>query len=167
MRTLLITDDHASVRTTLEYVLGFHYRVLLASSGFEAQQIIKTETIDAALVDLHMPGMDGFQTCEALLTYTREQGKILPVWLMTAAFSAVAQKRALEIGAVALLSKPFDCEALVAALEKSFADQPRLAKIQRFEPENKALAVPATPHAPEAVDDSQRDMRERRGNPAA
>jgi len=131
----LIADDHAAVRATLEYVLGFHFRIVLAASGFEALTVIKSETIDAALVDLHMPGLDGFQTCEALQRYAREQGRTLNVWLMTAAFTKAAQKRALEIGAVELLSKPFDCEKLVATIENSFAEPsaPPTLLSQRFE----------------------------------
>lgn len=122
MRTLLITDDHESVLRTLEYVLSAHgYRTLLASSGKAAIETCQGEVVDAALVDLHMPGMDGFQTCTALIAQACEQGRTLPVWLMTAASSSAARSRALEVGAVTLLGKPFDCDEFVSCIEKHFA----------------------------------------------
>jgi DNA-binding response OmpR family regulator len=88
MRTLLISDDHESVLHTLEYVLSLRgYRTLLASSGA------------AALVDLHMPGMDGFAVCRALRERAIMAGKDMPVFMMTAVHTPVASKAALEAGA--------------------------------------------------------------------
>ena len=129
MRTLLITDDHDSVLRTLEYVLTAHgYRVLLASSGKTAIEMCQSALVDAALVDLHMPGMDGFQTCAALAAQAREQGRTLPVWLMSAALTSAARIRAEEVGAVAFFSKPFDCEVFASDVEKFFATPPQPAQ---------------------------------------
>lgn len=60
MRTLLIIDDQPSVLQTLDYVFSLHgYRTLLASSGEAGLELAANQSFDAALVDLHMPGMDG------------------------------------------------------------------------------------------------------------
>ena len=118
MRALLIADDCPSVLQTLDYVFGLHgYRVLPAGSGRVALEIAHRERFDAALIDLHMPGMDGVQTCRELLALARETGQMCPVWLMTAAVLASARQRALEAGAVGLLAKPFDCAAFLMDLE--------------------------------------------------
>lgn len=118
MRTLLITDDHESVLRTLEYAFAVHgYRAVLASSGKSAIEACRSTIVDAALVDLHMPGMDGFQTCAALIAHTREQGRSMPVWLMSAAVTNAAKIRAAEVGAVTLLSKPFDCAEFISDVE--------------------------------------------------
>lgn len=119
MRTLLITDDHESVLHTLEYVLSLRgYRTLLASSGAAALEIAEREPFDAALVDLHMPGMDGFALCRALRERAIAAGKDIPVFMMTAVHVPIAAKRALEAGTVALLKKPFDLDEFLSALER-------------------------------------------------
>mgnify|MGYP001594457051 CR=1 FL=1 len=63
MRTRQIKDDHKSVVRTVFVLNQRGYRVLLTSSGSAALEIIRTDSVDGALVDLHMPVMDGFQTC--------------------------------------------------------------------------------------------------------
>lgn len=62
MRMLLITDDQEGVLHTLGYVFGEQhgYRTLLAKSGAVALELMRTEHLDAVLVDVHMPAMDGF-----------------------------------------------------------------------------------------------------------
>ena len=123
MRTLLIADDNDSVLRTLECFLGHSgFRVLPAPSGTAALEIARMEPIDAALIDLHMPGLDGFQTCSALQVQAREHSRTLPVWLMTGAFTQAAEKRGAELGAVAVLSKPFNCQDFVASVEKRWAE---------------------------------------------
>lgn len=114
MPTLLIADDHEGVLATLDYVLSQHgVRVLTANSGAAAVQRFETEKIDAALIALCMPVMDGLAVCRTLRQRGTERGQNLPVWIMTAAFTASAEKSAKEAGAVTLLKKPFDCVALV------------------------------------------------------
>lgn len=110
MRTLLITDDHPSVLRALEFVLaGSELRVVLADSGLTALACTEGETLDAALVDLHMPGMDGLALTRVLKDRATKSGRLLPVWVMTAAHSAAAAEHARVAGAEALLKKPFDC----------------------------------------------------------
>jgi CheY-like chemotaxis protein len=122
MRTLLITDDQEGVLHTLGYVFGEHgYRTLLARSGATALEIARAERVDAALVDLHMPAMDGFAVCRSLAEVARDSGRALPVWLMTGAWTAAAAAQAAEVGARALLKKPFDSDELVNDLERFFA----------------------------------------------
>ena len=122
MRTLLITDDHEGVLHALGYVFGEHgYRTLLAKSGAAALEIVRTEHVDAALVDLHMPVMDGIAVCRALAAAARDSGRTLPVWLMTGAYTAAAATRAAESGAMALLKKPFDSAELSKEFESYFA----------------------------------------------
>ena len=109
MRTLLITDDQEGVLHALGYVFGEHgYRTLLAKSGMVALEIARTEHVDLALIDLHMPMMDGIAVCRSLVAAARDNGRTLPVWLMTGAYTVEAATRAAESGAMALLKKPFD-----------------------------------------------------------
>lgn len=117
MRTLLIVDDHPSVLHTLEFVLaGAELRVVLAESGHAALTCVEREAFDAALVDLHMPAMDGLALTRTLKEHAAKSGRALLVWVMTAAHTAAAAEQARTAGAQALLKKPFDCEAFRAEL---------------------------------------------------
>lgn len=125
MPTLLITDDHASVLRALEFVLvGSDLRVVLAQSGTAALASLEHETPDAALVDLHMPGMDGLMLRRALKEHATKNGGILLVWIMTAAHTSVAVEQARLAGAEALLKKPFDCGAFREELLRRWTGGP-------------------------------------------
>jgi DNA-binding response OmpR family regulator len=128
MRTLLITDDQEGVLVALDYVLSQRgYRTLLAKSGAAAVGIAQTEMIDAALVDLHMPGMDGFAVCRSVAAIAAERGRAIPVWVMTAAFTSEAAAKAAECGAIALLKKPFDVDVFLADVERCFSTSQSVA----------------------------------------
>ena len=117
MRTLLIVDDHRSVLQALEFVLARdELRIVLAESGHAALACVEREALDAALVDLHMPVMDGLALTRALKEHAAKSGRALPIWVMTAAHTAAAAEHARTAGAQALLKKPFDSEAFRAEL---------------------------------------------------
>jgi two-component system KDP operon response regulator KdpE len=119
MRTLLIIDDHESVLYTLGYVFGLRgYQIRTANSGAAGIKLAAEESIDVALVDLHMPVMDGFTVCRGLRQQAIVAGRDIPVFMMTAAHTPAAAAKASEAGAVALLKKPFDHDEFLAAVER-------------------------------------------------
>lgn len=119
---MLIIDDQQSVRTTLEYVLGFSgYHVIGADSGAGAIAVAATEPIDGALIDVHMPVMNGFETCLRLQAQASALGRMFRIWFMTGAPSKAVERRAIELGTFGVLSKPFDLAALSARLEAGFS----------------------------------------------
>ena len=66
-RKILLIDDHDSVLKLLEAVLKVrNYDVCYASSGAEGLEMAQRETPDLILLDIMMPGMDGFKVCQAL-----------------------------------------------------------------------------------------------------
>lgn len=112
MPTLLIVDDHPSVLQTLDFALaGEQLRVVTAGGGAAALDACAREPLDAALVDLHMPGMDGLALVRALKERSARDRGSLAVWLMTAAHTVAAAEQARLAGAESLLKKPFDCGA--------------------------------------------------------
>lgn len=122
MRTLLIVDDHASVLETLSFVVTSRgYRAVTAPNGQRALEITEHEGVDAALVDLHMPGMDGLKTCRGLREISSRRGRQLPIWVMSAALPSTAETQAREAGATGTLKKPFDVETFLAAVEHACA----------------------------------------------
>jgi CheY-like chemotaxis protein len=122
MRTLLIVDDQPSVVMALTYLfMSSDYAVLSAGSGAEALALVETNAFDAALIDLHMPGMDGITLCRALTERSESLGLKAPIWIMTAAYTADAAKRAAEAGARSMLKKPFDCAELLKQIDTCLA----------------------------------------------
>lgn len=112
LRTLLIADDQPSILVTLEYVLAGAYHVLRAQSGAQALAVAHGNPIHGALVDLHMPGMNGIETCRKLRALAADTGRSWPVWLMSAAASTEARRVAAEAGACGFIPKPFPADLL-------------------------------------------------------
>lgn len=118
MRTLLIVDDQEGVLSALEYVFTqCGYRTLVAKSGAAALNLVSGETFDAALVDLHMPGMDGLAVCASL----RASFPATPLWIMTAACTREAETKAGEVGVISVLRKPFDVDQFIRDLDSRLA----------------------------------------------
>ena len=110
---VLIVDDFAPNRKLLEARLNAEYfDVVTASSGPEALAICAQGECDIVLLDVMMPGMDGFEVCRRLkrdpLTHH------LPVVMVTALDQPADRLRGLEAGADDFLTKPIDEVALTA-----------------------------------------------------
>ncbi len=119
-RTVLIIDDQQSVRLTLEYLLGLAgYRAVGAESGAAALMVAEREVIDGALIDIHMPVLNGFDTC--LRLQAQAGGRPLRVWFMTGAVPRGFERRSVELGALGMFAKPFDWSAVLARLEHGFS----------------------------------------------
>jgi PAS domain S-box-containing protein len=104
---VLIVDDDSHNRELLEVMLEPEgYVLLTASTGEEALQMVATESPDVVLLDVMMPGMDGYQVTTAIKgDYAT---KNIPVILVTALNDRAARIRGLSLGAEDFLSKPVD-----------------------------------------------------------
>ncbi len=110
---ILVVDDERAVRDALERTLRFEgYEVALAGDGAEALDRIERERPDAVVLDVLMPGVDGFETCRRL----RARGDHLPVLLLTARDAVPDRVTGLDVGADDYLVKPFALEELLARL---------------------------------------------------
>jgi adenylate cyclase len=129
---VLVVDDQAPNRRLLEAVLTPRgYRVLAASSGEEALQTLHEEQPDVVLLDILMPGMDGYEVCRRIRSDPATA--ILPVVMITA--SGQQEKLvATEAGADDFRTKPFDQAELLARVRslvrvsryhRTIADQAR------------------------------------------
>lgn len=103
--TILIADDEPSIRELLQDILvPCDARVLVASSGTEALDLINHETPDLAILDVRMPEPGGL----AILQHLREQKNDMPVLIITAYSSSTVTIEAMQRGAYDYLAKPFD-----------------------------------------------------------
>lgn len=113
MATLLVVDDNPSVRDSLRFVFtAFGFTVVCAESGAGALALCDEHVFDAAIVDIHMPGVNGIDVCRELRAQAQSFGRDLPVWLITGAFTPDLTRHAADAGAVAILMKPFNMSTL-------------------------------------------------------
>lgn len=124
-RTLLVIDDERSVRETLRLLLERRdYRVLVAETGAAGLALAAEHAVDGAMVDVHMPGVDGVTVCRTLRAQAGAAGRPLTVWLMSGARSTEVIKAGTEAGAAAVLGKPFNLTQLFEMLGRHFNPPP-------------------------------------------
>ena len=124
-RIMLVIDDQHSVCVSLSYLLGdTGYHVVTAGSGRTGIALYESEPCDGAIIDVHMPGMNGFDTCITLQAKAAALGRVLRVWFMTGAFTCDLQRRSSELGALGVFRKPFDFPSFVEQLEAGFSASP-------------------------------------------
>jgi len=113
MSTLLIVDDDRTARETLIAMLeGENYHLELARNGFEAIQMAERLHPDMILLDVMMPGMDGFEVCRRIRA-TPQLAEV-PIVILTALDDRGSLLRGIESGADDFLSKPVDRHELRA-----------------------------------------------------
>lgn len=113
---ILVVDDILANRRLMKAKLeAKYYSVLLAENGPEALRLAAEESPQIILLDVMMPGMDGYEVCQRLKQ--DEKTKHIPVVMLTALSDADDRVRGLEAGADDFLSKPVDDFALMARLE--------------------------------------------------
>ena len=101
----LVVDDDQVIRLLGARALEkAGLEVVLAGSGDEALEIVKRQAPDLVLLDVQMPGMDGFATCRALRS--NPQLQYLPILMMTGLDDAESVERAYEAGATDFVGKP-------------------------------------------------------------
>lgn len=121
---VLIVDDDPGVRTVLERILdGAGYEVSEAADAFQALDLLDSQHPDAVLLDIKMPGMDGF----GLLENLRSRGIDVPVVILTGHGDEFTARDCLDAGAAAYLTKPPDRADLLINVRGAVA-QGRLAR---------------------------------------
>ncbi len=102
---MLVVDDMATERAMVKAIFkGPDYEVIEAKNGEEALEILRTSDIDTVLLDVMMPGMDGFELCRHIRLDTAL--KLLPVIMLTSLDSAADIRSGMEAGASEFISKP-------------------------------------------------------------
>ncbi len=117
--TVLAVDDVLANRISLQYLIEEYFDdidVILAESGEEALKITYTLDIDLIILDIQMPGMDGFETAKYLKSNPKTN--TIPVIFLTAAFKKEEfQQKGFEIGAIDYLTKPIEDQQFINKLK--------------------------------------------------
>jgi len=113
--TVLVVEDEVDLLFTISLSLELSgYRVLKAASGEEALDVVDKERPDAVVLDIRLPGIDGWEVLNRL----RDRGHFpaTPVVLLSAQVDAATAARAVELGCHAHLAKPFSISELSGVL---------------------------------------------------
>lgn len=109
---LVVDDEYDNLYLIHDMLVPHGYKVHLASSGQEAMDLAQGSSPDVILLDINMPGMDGFRVLEYLKS--DGQTRFVPVVMVTGQGDVSHRIRALELGADDFLTKPVDCMELRA-----------------------------------------------------
>ncbi|MFL9454224.1 response regulator [Tolypothrix bouteillei VB521301_2] len=109
---LIVDDTPASLGILFELLSDSGFKVLVAENGESALNKVKYALPDLILLDVLMPGIDGFETCRRLRSSPLTQD--IPVIFMTALSETVDKVRGLSFGAVDYITKPIDAEEVLA-----------------------------------------------------
>ena len=129
MSTILIADDEARIRRLVsDFLKRDGHSILEAADGREAVQILENRRpgLDLAILDVMMPGMDGFEVLRELRSQERGD-KHLPVMMLTARAEDADQVRGLEEGADDYVTKPFSPIVLAARVRTLLKREGRTA----------------------------------------
>ncbi|TSE20818.1 Autoinducer 2 sensor kinase/phosphatase LuxQ [Tepidimonas alkaliphilus] len=156
---VLAADDVAQNRELLQLLLQrAGHRCLVLDSGAALLQHYQDEPArwDAVLLDLHMPGLDGLQTCERLRAFEQQHGlPPVPVFALTASVMDDDRRAARRAGMDGFLEKPIDPQALAQALRQA-AWQRHGGVEGAAAPPEAASSAPAPPSALLPVADAAR-----------
>lgn len=110
MATILIAEDDADIRSVLRlYLESEGYRVTEAESGTRALELARAQTPDLAILDVMMPGMNGYELIRQVRAFSN-----LPILILSARTMDADKVLGLDVGADAYLTKPFNALEVVA-----------------------------------------------------
>ncbi|MFV9511272.1 response regulator transcription factor [Tepidibacillus sp. LV47] len=113
-KKILVADDETKIRDMVSsYLINEGYETIEASNGYEVIDQLKQNSIDLILLDIMMPGLDGYQ----ILREVRQQNKKIPIIFLTAKSDEVDKLLGLEIGADDYITKPFSLRELLARMK--------------------------------------------------
>ena len=115
--TVLVVEDEVDLLFTIALSLELDgYRVLKAASGEEALGVVEQERPDVVVLDIRLPGIDGWEVIDRLQGMGRFPAT--PVVLLSAQVDAATAARAVEMGCHAHLAKPFSTAELSGVLRE-------------------------------------------------
>ncbi|GAA0176976.1 response regulator transcription factor [Clostridium sediminicola] len=128
MAKILIVDDELNIQELIKFnLINQGYEVIVAGDGIEALKLVKAEKPDLILLDLMLPGIDGYDVCSQI----RKNNSIssIPIIMLTAKGEEFDKIHGLELGADDYITKPFSVKELLARVKAVL----RRTKTQEFD----------------------------------
>jgi two-component system alkaline phosphatase synthesis response regulator PhoP len=113
---ILIVDDEVGIRLMVVRMLGEDYTVLEAADGEEAVTLTRLHKPSLVLMDILMPGKDGYSACHEIKTDLETRST--PVVMVSAIGHKLNERLSAEVGADGYITKPFSVEKLLEAIAK-------------------------------------------------
>jgi len=128
--SVLVVDDDPRMLSMMRRVLEVDgYAVTVAPDGNEALDVLRSQAVDLVILDVMMPGLDGFEVCRIV---RRESG--IPILMLTARDEATDKVTGLDCGADDYVVKPFNPDELTARVRALLRRlQPRQVEVLRFQ----------------------------------
>lgn len=111
---LIVDDNPTNIKVLFSFLKESGFKVLVAKDGESTLEKLKEITPDLILLDVMMPGIDGFETCRRIKESPQTQE--IPVIFMTALSDTVDKVKGLKIGAVDYITKPFQQDEVLARM---------------------------------------------------
>lgn len=133
---LIVDDSPTNLKVLSQTLTSAGFDLAVATNGEEALEQVKEELPELILLDVKMPGIDGFETCDRLKSNPKTQD--IPVIFMTALSETIDKVKGLSLGAVDYITKPFDEQDVLArvrvhlrlrAAQKQIIAQEKLASL--------------------------------------
>lgn len=112
---LIVDDNQKNIELLGAIILEIGFEISVALNGEEALKIIKSRIPDLILLDINMPGMDGFELCQILKQ--KPDYKNIPIIFLTAFMNLEYKKKAFSIGGLDYITKPFQKEEVLARIK--------------------------------------------------
>jgi DNA-binding response OmpR family regulator len=123
---ILVVEDQDSIRRMIEALVGARgHEVTAVSTGTKAIDVASTDPPDMVLLDLMIPGYDGFEVCRRLRSDPAT--KHVPVLIISALDDAESRSKAASAGATAYYTKPFSPMALLKEIERLKTESAKVA----------------------------------------
>lgn len=133
-KVLIVEDEDAIAEIERDYLELSGFDVTLASDGKEGLDIALKEDFDIIILDIMLPGMDGFDICKEI-----RKEKDIPIIMVSAKKEDIDKIRGLGIGADDYMTKPFSPSELVARVKAHLARYERL--LTNNKPENEIIEI--------------------------
>ena len=120
-KTILIVDDEPNIVVPLQFLMEKNgYQALVAQSGEEALEAVSKYSPDLVLLDIMLPGIDGFEVCE--IVKLNPEWKHIKIIFLTAKGRDVDIAKGMVLGADEYIAKPFSNKQIVESVKKLLED---------------------------------------------
>ena len=122
-RVLVVDDNHDNADIIREYLASLDYPVAVAYDGEEALRLFEEQRPPIVLLDVMMPGRDGWEVCREMKQH-HEHGRNVRVIMVTALHDWVDKRQAIQSGADDFIEKPFELAKLGEAVQRNVRHLP-------------------------------------------